>query len=84
MRLLVGHCHLSSEEISGPLLDRIVIHVEIPRVEYEKLAGDVSLETSERIRARVKGARERQCQRFAGTRLVCNAEMRPGEVTEYC
>lgn len=84
MRLLVGHCHLLWEEISGPLWDRIVIHEEIPRAEYEKLAGDVSLETSERIRALVKGARERQCQRFTGTRLVCNAEMVPEEVTEYC
>ena len=72
------------KRISGPLLDRIVIRVEIPRVESDELASDVPLETSERIRARVKGARERQCQRFAGARLVCNAEMRPREVTEYC
>jgi len=72
------------KRISGPLLDRIDIHVEVPRVEYEKLASDLSLEGSESIRARVEAARERQRQRFAGTRLACNAEMGPGEVRGYC
>jgi len=72
------------KRISGPLLDRIDIHVEVPRVEYEKLASDTRLESSESIRARVEGARGRQRQRFAGRRLSCNAEMGPGEVREYC
>ena len=72
------------KRLSGPLLDRIDIHVEVPRVEYEKLASDVSLEASESIRVRVEEARERQRQRFAGTRLSCNAGMGPGEVREYC
>ena len=72
------------KRLSGPLLDRIDIHVEVPRVEYEKLASDVLLEASERIRARVEAARERQHQRFEGTRLRCNAEMGPGEVRGYC
>ncbi len=72
------------KRLSGPLLDRIDIHVEVPRVEYEKLASDVSLETSELIRVRVEGARERQRRRFEGTHLSCNAEMGPGEVREYC
>ena len=68
----------------GPLLDRIDIHVEVPRVEYEKLASETPLERSELIRERVEGARERQRQRFEGTRLTCNGEMGPAEVREYC
>ncbi len=72
------------KRLSGPLLDRIDIHVEVPRVEYEKLASDVPLETSERIRMRVEEARERQRKRFVETRLACNAEMGPGEVRGYC
>ena len=72
------------KRLSGPLLDRIDIHVEVPRVKYEKLASDVPLETSKTIRTRVEGARERQRQRFEGTHLACNAEMGPGEAREYC
>ncbi len=72
------------KRLSGPLLDRIDIHVEVPRVEYEKLASETALERSESIRARIEVARERQRKRFEGTRLSCNAEMGPGEVREYC
>jgi predicted ATPase with chaperone activity len=52
-----------------PLLDRIDIHVEVPRVEYEKLASDRLAEPSSAIRERVERARERQRQRFRGTKL---------------
>lgn len=72
------------KRISGPLLDRIDIHVEVPRVEYEKLADDRLGETSSTIRERVHAARAVQKERFEGTRLVCNAEMGPAEVREYC
>jgi len=72
------------KRLSGPLLDRIDIHVEVPRVEYEKLASESALETSEPIRRRVEEARERQRKRFEGRRLSCNAGMGPGEVREYC
>jgi magnesium chelatase family protein len=70
--------------LSGPLLDRIDIHVEVPRVEYDKLTGTTKPETSSSIRERVETAREVQRQRFAGTRLTCNAEMGPREVREHC
>ncbi|MBI3913129.1 MAG: ATP-binding protein [Chloroflexi bacterium] len=70
--------------ISGPLLDRIDIHIQVPRVDYEKLAGDRVGESSEKIRARVEPARARQRARFAGTRLQCNADMGPAEVRKYC
>ncbi len=72
------------KRISGPLLDRIDIHVEVPRVDYEKLADKRQVETSAAIRARVQAARERQLQRLAGTKLTCNAEMGPAEVRDCC
>jgi magnesium chelatase family protein len=75
------------KKISGPLLDRIDIHVEVPRVDYEKLSDHRLGETSAAIRARVEAARKRQRQRerFKATPgVTCNAEMRPAEIREYC
>ncbi len=72
------------KRISGPLLDRIDIHVQVPRVDYEKLSGNRLGEKSEAIRARVEKARARQRQRFAGTNLQVNADMGPAEVRQYC
>ena len=72
--------------ISGPLLDRIDIFVEVPRVDYEKLTGDGTAEPSEVVRARVEEARGRQRARFStdDSRSNCNAEMTPVEVREHC
>jgi magnesium chelatase family protein len=72
------------KRLSGPLLDRIDIHLEVPRVEYEKLAGERPAEGSAAVRGRVEAARERQRERFAGTRLACNADMGAAEVRRYC
>ncbi len=72
------------KRISGPLLDRIDIHIQVPRVEYDKLTAERLGESSERIRVRVERARERQRARFAGTSLQCNADMGPAEVRQYC
>jgi magnesium chelatase family protein len=75
------------KRISGPLLDRIDIHIEVPRVDYEKLSGDRMGEKSESIRARVQAARDIQNKRFANgdaTDVICNADMRVGEVRRYC
>ncbi|UCG84594.1 MAG: ATP-binding protein [Dehalococcoidia bacterium] len=72
------------KRISGPLLDRIDIFVEVPRVEYEKLSDDFLGEKSENVRQRVEIARSIQRQRLEGTGLVCNADMTPLEVREYC
>ncbi len=66
------------------MLDRIDIHVAVPRVAYEKLSGDRLGEKSAEIRARVEKARDRQRKRFAGTNLQVNADMGPAEVREYC
>jgi len=72
------------QRISGPLLDRIDIHVEVPRVEYEKLADVRRGEGSAAIRARVEEARERQRARFRGLRTLTNGEMGPAEVHRFC
>lgn len=72
------------KRLSGPLLDRIDIHIEVPRIEYEKLTDTRDGERSADVRARVQAARERQAQRFAGTRVACNADMGPAEVRKFC
>lgn len=72
------------KRISGPLMDRIDIHVEVPPVEYDKLADERVAEPSSAVRERVNRARAVQQARFAGTRLTCNAEMGPAEVREFC
>ena len=72
------------KRLSGPLLDRIDIHLDVPRVEYEKLASDRAGEASSAVRARVEAARERQRARLAGTALTCNADMGPGHVRRLC
>ena len=70
--------------ISGPFLDRVDIFVEVPHVDYEKLADDRLGEKSEKVQARVAAARLIQRQRFEGSKLACNAEMTPTEVREFC
>jgi magnesium chelatase family protein len=80
------------KRISGPLLDRIDIHIEVPRVDYEKLSGDRLGESSEAIRARVQAARDIQTKRYSSIRIsnnelsniVCNADMRVGEIRQFC
>ena len=68
------------------MLDRIDIHIEVPRVDYEKLSGDRMGETSEAIRKRVQAARNIQQQRFASSQsdIICNANMRVGEIRQFC
>src|SRR5205814_989219 len=68
------------KRLSGPLLDRVDLHVEVPRVEYDKLVGDGRTESSATVRERVEQARQRQRVRFAGTRLAANSDMGVAEV----
>lgn len=71
--------------VSGPLLDRFDIHVDVPRVQYEKLAGERLGEPSHAIRARVVAARERQARRFRDhPRCRTNADMGAAEIRQYC
>ena len=72
------------KRISGPFIDRVDIFVEVPRIDYEKLADNRLGEKSTKVQARVKDTRLRQHERFKGTRLTCNAEMTPAEVREFC
>ncbi len=73
------------KRISGPLLDRIDIHVDVPRVEYEKLSDRGLGEASAAIQRRVEAARQVQQRRFSQAEgVVCNADMRPAEVRLYC
>ncbi len=71
-------------KISGPLLDRIDIHLEVSRVDYDKLSDARAGEPSATIRARVQAARDRQARRFTGTPLTCNADMGVGDVRAHC
>ncbi len=70
--------------ISGPFLDRVDIFIEVPHIDYEKLADNRLSEKSESVQSRVVAARSIQVRRLAGTRLTCNAEFSASEVREFC
>jgi magnesium chelatase family protein len=73
-------------KISGPLLDRIDIHIDVPAVNYKELRGGAAPEGSDEIRGRVERAREAQLNRFAvaGERIFSNAQMAPKQIRTYC
>ncbi len=72
------------DKVSGPILDRIDIHVEVQNVEYEKLSSNQAEESSAEIRKRVNKAREIQKKRFEGTNVTCNAKMSARMTKELC
>jgi magnesium chelatase family protein len=73
------------QRISGPLLDRIDLHIEVPAVEYRDISSDRSEEKSDAIRARVAQARERQQARFhSDKRTTCNARMSARQLKSHC
>ena len=72
------------EKISGPLLDRIDLHVSVPSVEYEAMRRKTTPENSAAVKARVDAARAMQANRFAGTSTVCNAYMTPNQIAAFC
>ena len=71
-------------KISGPLLDRIDIHIAVPRMTFNELDDEVQQESSKDVRERVALARKRQLQRFQGSVINCNARMSVKEVKQYC
>ena len=71
-------------KISGPLLDRIDIHIEAPAVDYELLRSDRPGESSAQMYEHVVRARRRQAERFAGGAATCNAQMTSRQVREHC
>lgn len=72
------------DKVSGPILDRIDLHIEVEPVDYEKLSSRNKEETSAEIRKRVNKAREIQRKRFEGTDISCNAKMSPKVTKEFC
>lgn len=76
------HRYLS--KLSGPLLDRIDIHIEVDNVTYDQLQVDELFESSERIRQRVNKARQIQLDRLASHGLRCNAQMTSADIKKYC
>jgi magnesium chelatase family protein len=70
--------------LSGPLLDRIDLHIEVPRILHRELSDPVDSESSASIRDRVDAARDIQRQRFAGTATVSNAHMTTRQMRRHC
>ena len=83
------HCSIPQIErymakISGPLLDRIDIHIEVPAVEFKELSSQRAGTPSKVMREQVVAARTIQTERFAGSRINCNAQMNSRQVREFC
>jgi len=70
--------------ISGPLLDRIDLHVEVPSLTYEEITSAPVAEGTATVRVRVEEARRLQRERFKGSAIYCNAQMGAREVREHC
>ena len=71
-------------KVSGPLLDRMDIHIEVPPVDFDKLSSKVPSESSAEIKKRVNAARKIQQERLKGTGISCNAKMTPAMTREFC
>jgi magnesium chelatase family protein len=72
------------KKISGPILDRIDLHLEVPRMKFEKLSGEEESESSAVIRNRIAQARVRQSERFRGWGIITNSEMSSKQTQEFC
>lgn len=70
--------------ISGPLLDRMDLHVEVPSVDFDAMRRREPAESSAAVKERVDAARKLQSQRYAGTGVQCNAHMLPSMTAEFC
>lgn len=79
-----GQISRYKRKISGPLLDRIDIHLDVPAVELDKLTGITVSENSNTIQARVEKARQKQLQRFKGSKALTNSEMSNQEIKQFC
>ncbi len=71
-------------KISGPILDRIDIHVEVPAVKYKELSAEFDAEPSSEIKSRVDIARDVQQERFHRAGIYCNAQMKPRHIKQHC
>ena len=76
--------HRYRSKVSGPLMDRIDIHVDVPAVQYKDLASVNDAEASAAIRDRVSRARSRQSKRYGRVHIFCNAQMSNRQIKKYC
>ena len=76
--------HKYLNRISGPMLDRLDLHVEVPPVDYAALSAETKEESSAQIRERVNKARKIQTERYKGTGITCNARLTPAMLKKYC
>ncbi|MDD2807383.1 MAG: ATP-binding protein [Patescibacteria group bacterium] len=81
---LPGQIIKYQKKISGPLLDRIDLHVEVPKVNFDKLTEETLAEDSVSIRQRVEAARQLQIERFKCIGVVANAELSSKQTSEFC
>ncbi len=79
-----GQVSRYKKKVSGPMLDRIDIHLDVPAVDIEKLTGDQNYEDSSQVRARVEKARQIQYDRFKGMGILTNSEMSSAQIKKYC
>lgn len=79
-----GQVSRYKKKISGPLLDRIDIHLDVPAVEIDKLTGQMASESSTAIKKRVEQARQIQRERFTDSNILTNSEMGNSQVKQYC
>lgn len=76
--------HRYAHKLSGPLLDRIDIHIEMTEVGYAEITDRGKAESSADVRARVNAARQIQRERFSGSGIFCNAKMNSDQIRRYC
>ena len=79
-----GQIYRYRRKVSGPLLDRIDIHIEVPAVPYKELSTEYSGEKSEDIRKRVVTARDSQLVRFKSDKIYSNGQMKTRHIKKYC
>ena len=80
----INAVHKYLNKISGPLLDRLDLHIEVPAVDYKALSDKAQGESSAEIRERVKRARALQVERYRGTGINCNAQLTPSLLRKHC
>jgi magnesium chelatase family protein len=78
------HIQRYLSKISGPMLDRIDLHIDVPEVKYKELTSTAEGEPSRQIAQRVGAARDSQLNRFRRAGIFCNAQMRSAELREHC
>lgn len=83
-RCMPGAIMKYRKRLSGPILDRIDLHIDVPPVTEDQLLEEVNAESSLAIRKRIDKARLVQQRRFAGTKIRSNAEMRPADIKKFC